>query len=129
MLAKYASLLVRCCYVSAMDSKIGVDRKFILEFLSTKFRECQFSDYRVLHVNVRTGRQRGRDIDYNKCSTGVRTHLELFHTSSRLQFRPWHAVAQLFDILLYNPEGRDFDRDFSLTYPSSRTMALGSVNL
>jgi hypothetical protein len=102
-------------FVCAMDSKVGVDRKFILEFLSTKFRECQFSDYRVLHVNGRRGRQRGRDIEYNKCSTGVRTHLELFHTSSRLQFRPWHAVVQLFDILRYNPEGRDFDRDFSLT--------------
>jgi hypothetical protein len=88
MRAKYASLLVRCRNVCEIGSKIEVDRKFIIKFPSTKFRECQFSGYRVLHVHGRTDRQGGRDIDYNKCSTGVRTPLELFHTSSRLQFLP-----------------------------------------
>jgi len=57
MRAKCASLLVRCPYVCEMDSKIEVDRKFIIKFLSTKFREYQFSGYRVLHVHGRTGGQ------------------------------------------------------------------------
>jgi len=57
MRAKYASLLVRCPYVCTMDSKIEVDRKFILKSPSTKFRECLFSGYRVLHVHGRTDGQ------------------------------------------------------------------------
>jgi len=41
-----------------------------------------------------------------------------------------HVVAQLVEALRYKPEGRGFDSrwchwDFSLTYPSGRTMSLG----
>ena len=68
-----------------------------------------------MFTDGQTDRQRSSDVDHNKCSTRVRTLLELFHTSSTLQFLPWYAVAQFFDILRYKPEGREFDRDFSLT--------------
>ena len=45
-----------------------------------------------------------------------------------------HSVAQLVEALRYKSEGCGFDsrwghRDFSLTYPSGRTMVLGATQI